>query len=149
VGPVGAFAIGFAAGAGPYLTAQPEVEPNDAAATATLLNLNGMRGMGAGAVAAGDADYWRIDNLPAGGRIWIYVDTGGTQNAGATSRDSTVTLYAADGTTERLAGAKRACELVRETWRAFEEFNLSPALAFEALFVRLRAELGVHVSAPV
>src|SRR5947209_14046855 len=47
-----------------------------------------------------------------------------------------------DGTTERLAGAERACELVRETWRAFEEFNLSPPLALEALFVRLRRELG-------
>jgi DNA polymerase III subunit delta' len=58
-------------------------------------------------------------------------------------------VLAADGTTERLAGAQRACELVRETWRAFEEFNLSPALAFEALFVRLRAELGAQVSAPV
>jgi DNA polymerase-3 subunit delta' len=47
-----------------------------------------------------------------------------------------------DGTTERLAGAERACEIVRETWRAFEEFNLSPPLALEALFVRLRKELG-------
>jgi DNA polymerase-3 subunit delta' len=55
---------------------------------------------------------------------------------------------AEDATTERLAGAERACELVRETWRAFEEFNLSPTLAFEALFVKLRRELspGVHVS---
>jgi DNA polymerase III subunit delta' len=56
---------------------------------------------------------------------------------------------AEDGTTERLAGAERACELVRETWRAFEEFNLSPGLALEALFVRLRRELAtplVHVS---
>jgi DNA polymerase III subunit delta' len=52
-------------------------------------------------------------------------------------------LLAEDATTERLAGAQRACELVRETWRAFEEFNLSPALAFEALFVRLHRELGV------
>ena len=50
-----------------------------------------------------------------------------------------------DGTTERLAGAERACELVRETWRAFEEFNLSPPLALEALFVQLRRELGAHV----
>jgi hypothetical protein len=50
-----------------------------------------------------------------------------------------------DATTERLAGAERACELVRETWRAFEEFNLSPPLALEALFVRLRRELGGHV----
>jgi DNA polymerase III subunit delta' len=55
-------------------------------------------------------------------------------------------VLAEDGTTDRLAGAERACELVRETWRAFEEFNLSPPLAFEALFVKLRRELG---TAPV
>jgi hypothetical protein len=50
-----------------------------------------------------------------------------------------------DGTTDRLAGAEHSCELVRETWRAFEEFNLSPPLALEALFVKLRRELGGHV----
>jgi DNA polymerase-3 subunit delta' len=47
-----------------------------------------------------------------------------------------------DATLERLAAAERAAEIVLETWRVFEEFNLSPPLAFEALFVRLRAELG-------
>src|SRR5207245_2755911 len=52
-----------------------------------------------------------------------------------------------DGKTERLAGAERACELVRETWRAFEEFNLSPGLALEALFVQLRRELAGPVAA--
>jgi DNA polymerase-3 subunit delta' len=51
-------------------------------------------------------------------------------------------VLAEDATTERLAGAERACELVRESWRAFEEFNLSPPLALEALFVKLRRELG-------
>jgi hypothetical protein len=51
-------------------------------------------------------------------------------------------LLAQDATMGRLAGAERACELVRETWRAFEEFNLSPPLALEALFVQLRRELG-------
>jgi DNA polymerase III subunit delta' len=51
-------------------------------------------------------------------------------------------LLEGDATTERLAGAERACELIRETWRAFEEFNLSPPLALEALFVQLRRELG-------
>jgi DNA polymerase-3 subunit delta' len=51
-------------------------------------------------------------------------------------------VLAQDGTTERLAAAEAACEIVRETWRAFEEFNLSPPLALEALFVRLRRELG-------
>jgi DNA polymerase-3 subunit delta' len=53
---------------------------------------------------------------------------------------------AEDGTTERLAGAERACELVRETWRALEEFNLSPGLALEALFVQLRRELAGPVA---
>ena len=49
---------------------------------------------------------------------------------------------------ERIAGAEAACERVRETWRAFEEFNIAPQLALDALFVRLRAELG-GVAAPV
>jgi DNA polymerase III subunit delta' len=39
-------------------------------------------------------------------------------------------------------GAESAAEAVREAWRAFEEFNVSPPLALEALFVRLRRELG-------
>ncbi len=47
----------------------------------------------------------------------------------------------ADASRERLQGAERAAEAVRETWRRLEEFNLSPQLAFEALFVRIAAEL--------
>ncbi len=43
-----------------------------------------------------------------------------------------------DGTLERLEGAERAAELVRETWRNLEEFQLSARLALEALFVALR-----------
>lgn len=35
-------------------------------------------------------------------------------------------------------GPLEAAELVRETWRAFEELNLNPQLAFAALFIRLR-----------
>ena len=41
-----------------------------------------------------------------------------------------------------MLGAERAAEAVRETWRTFEEFNVSPPLALEALFVQLRRELG-------
>ena len=48
-----------------------------------------------------------------------------------------------DGTPERLPGAARAAEIVRETWRWFEELNLQPRLALEALFVRLRRELAL------
>jgi DNA polymerase-3 subunit delta' len=43
-----------------------------------------------------------------------------------------------DGTLERLEAAGRAAELVRETWRNFEELQLSASLALEALFVELR-----------
>jgi DNA polymerase-3 subunit delta' len=53
-----------------------------------------------------------------------------------------------DGTRERMAGAERAAEIVRETWRSFEEFNVAPVLALEALFVQLRRELA-GAGAPV
>jgi len=46
-----------------------------------------------------------------------------------------------DATRERLMGAERAAEAVRETWRALEEFNLAPQLALESLFVRIGREL--------
>jgi DNA polymerase III subunit delta' len=45
---------------------------------------------------------------------------------------------AEDGTLERLEGAARAAELVRDTWRNLDEFQLSAGLALEALFVELR-----------
>jgi DNA polymerase III subunit delta' len=47
-----------------------------------------------------------------------------------------------DATRERMLGAERAAEVVRESWRGFEELNLAPGLALEALFVRLRRELA-------
>ena len=48
----------------------------------------------------------------------------------------------ADATRERLLGAERAAEAVRETWRRLEEFNLAPQLALEALFVEVSRELA-------
>jgi DNA polymerase-3 subunit delta' len=47
-----------------------------------------------------------------------------------------------DGTLERLEGAELAAERVLETWRSFEEFQLSPRLALEALFVEIRRAFG-------
>jgi DNA polymerase-3 subunit delta' len=47
-----------------------------------------------------------------------------------------------DASRERMIGAERAAEAVRETWRALEELNLAPQLAFEALFVRIGRELA-------
>ena len=52
-----------------------------------------------------------------------------------------------DATPDRLGGAERGTELVRETWRALEEFNLNASLALEALFLRLREELASTVTA--
>ena len=49
---------------------------------------------------------------------------------------------AADGTRERMIGAEAASEAVRQAWRDLQEFNLSPPLALEALFVRLRRALA-------
>ena len=46
-----------------------------------------------------------------------------------------------DASPERSQAAEQAAELVRETWRAFEELNLQASLALEALFVRLRRAL--------
>ena len=46
-----------------------------------------------------------------------------------------------DATRERLVGAEHAAEAVRQTWRALEELNLAPQLAFEAMFIRLGREL--------
>jgi DNA polymerase-3 subunit delta' len=45
---------------------------------------------------------------------------------------------AEDGTPERMLGAERAAEVVRDLWRTFEEFNVTPGLALEAMFVRAR-----------
>jgi DNA polymerase III subunit delta' len=53
-----------------------------------------------------------------------------------------------DSSVERIAGLERAVEFVRETWRAYEEFNLQPKLALEALLVQLRHELAAAVLAP-
>ena len=43
-----------------------------------------------------------------------------------------------DASDDRSAGAERAAELARQTWRELEELQLQAPLAFEALFVQLR-----------
>jgi DNA polymerase-3 subunit delta' len=67
---------------------------------------------------------------------------------GAAVHSDRLEQLAADATIERIAAAEAACEIVRESWRAFEEFNIAPQLALEGLFVRLRRELGA-IPAPV
>ena len=52
-----------------------------------------------------------------------------------------------DATRERSADAEGAAEIVRDVWRALEEFNLTPSLALEALFVRLRRAFAAPLAA--
>ncbi len=52
-------------------------------------------------------------------------------------------LLREDATRERIVGAERAAEHVRDTWRILEEFNLAPQLALEALFIKIADELAV------
>jgi len=47
-----------------------------------------------------------------------------------------------DAGVERMLGAERACEAVRQTWRNLEEFQLNAGLALEGLLVELRRELA-------
>ena len=61
---------------------------------------------------------------------------------GAVVHSDRVQQLTEDASRERISGAEEACEHVRATWRAFEEFNIAPQLALDALFVRLRGELG-------
>ena len=66
-------------------------------------------------------------------------------------RRRTATTWLRYARTRRSSGspaAERAVELVRETWRAYEEFNLQPKLALEALLVQLRRELAASVPTP-
>ena len=52
-----------------------------------------------------------------------------------------------DASRERVAGAEAAAEVVRQTWRMFEEYQLQAGLMLEALFVKLRRELAGTVAA--
>jgi DNA polymerase III subunit delta' len=51
-----------------------------------------------------------------------------------------------DATESRAPGAEDAAEAVRAAWRVFEELNVQPRLALEALFVQLRRALAGTVA---
>jgi DNA polymerase-3 subunit delta' len=60
---------------------------------------------------------------------------------GAVLNTDKLAELAADGLPERGPAAERAAETVRDVWRSYE-FNVQPGLSLEALFIRLRRELG-------
>jgi DNA polymerase-3 subunit delta' len=80
-----------------------------------------------------------LEELAAWYRDLLVVGAGAERAAVHSDRLSDLT---ADATRERMAGAEAGTEAVRQAWRDLQEFNLSPSLALEALFVRLRRELA-------
>ncbi|HXV96002.1 MAG TPA: hypothetical protein VD695_05600, partial [Gaiellaceae bacterium] len=60
---------------------------------------------------------------------------------GAVLNSDRLAELASDGLPERGPAAEQAAAIVRDVWRSFE-YNVQPGLALEALFVRLRRELG-------
>jgi DNA polymerase-3 subunit delta' len=58
-----------------------------------------------------------------------------------------IALLSEDAKPERVLPAERAAEGARDAWRTFEELNVQPGLALEALFVRLRREFASTVGA--
>jgi DNA polymerase-3 subunit delta' len=81
----------------------------------------------------------QLDELAAWYRDLVAVAVG----AGSTAVHlDKLALLEQDAARDRLVGAERAAESVREAWRALEEFNLAPQLALEALFLQVARELA-------
>ena len=91
--------VSACSGSSPIPTVSPETEPNDTSGTANTLDLTDCGIVSATINPGGDLDFFKFTGAPAGSRIWIETDTGGTQGGGATSRDTVIDLLAADGTT--------------------------------------------------
>ncbi|MFN2471979.1 MAG: ATP-binding protein [Gaiellaceae bacterium] len=85
-----------------------------------------------------------LDELSAWYRDLLVVGAGAP---GAAVHADRLAQLEEDAIPERLPGSEAAAERVRALWRLLEEFNLSPALALEALFVDLRRSLGQTVPA--
>jgi hypothetical protein len=92
-----ALAVAVAVAAGP--PSKAETEPNNTPGTANFLNPAGCYTAGSGNVSPGaDVDTWSFP-AQAGHLVWASIDTGGTQNAGATSRDTVMDLLDTNGAT--------------------------------------------------
>jgi len=86
-----------------------------------------------------------LDELAAWYRDLVVVAAGAER---AVVHYDRIAELARDATAERAPAAEQAAEMVRAAWRTFEEFNVSAALALEAMFVRIRRSFA-GVAAPV
>jgi DNA polymerase-3 subunit delta' len=76
-----------------------------------------------------------LDELAAWYRDLVVVAAGAER---AVVHYDRIAELARDATAERAPAAEQAAEMVRAAWRTFEEFNVTAALALEAMFVRIR-----------
>jgi Bacterial pre-peptidase C-terminal domain len=74
----------------------PESEPNNTPATANGLPMADNCARASGAITPNDVDYYSF-TAPAGSRLWALVDTSPSASG---NRDSLLTLFAPDGTTQ-------------------------------------------------
>jgi DNA polymerase-3 subunit delta' len=86
-----------------------------------------------------------LDELAAWYRDLVVVAAGAER---AVVHYDRIAELAEDATSERMPAAEQAAEVVRGAWRTFEEFNVTPGLALEAMFVRVRRSFA-GVAAPV
>ena len=126
-------ALGIAYEGADFSLRVPEYEPFDLPSLAVI---------GTGKRLGKTAVTGYVARLLADDRDLVVVATGAQSAAIHSDR---VSELGEDATLDRLAGAERACEVVRQVWRELEEFNLNPELALESLFVRLRRELGTNL----
>jgi len=80
-----------------------------------------------------------LDELAAWYRDLVVVGAGAE---GAVVHSDRLEELREDATPERLAGAERACEVVRRTWRDAEELQVNASLALEALLIELRGAVA-------
>ena len=73
-----------------------ETEPNNTSATANTLGAAPVAIASGSVNPLGDLDFYKF-TAPAGSKVWVYVDTGGTLVSG--TRDSFIDLLGTDGTT--------------------------------------------------
>ena len=82
--------------AGQVIAPPPETEPNNTPATANGLPMADNCARVSGGITPNDVDYYSF-SAPAGARVWALVDT---SPSGFGNRDSLLTLFAPDGTTQ-------------------------------------------------
>lgn len=95
----------------------------------------------------GDTDHFRLDNVAAGSRAWLYTDTGGANVTG--DRDTSIDIFGADGTTlletDQDDGTGNGGDGTTETLNA-ASISGRELTAGGTYFIRVRGTSGTNVA---